>query len=160
MHGARVSASLFPLLGVDAAIGRTFTADEDRTGAAKVVVISHELWTRRYGGEAGLVNRTIDLDGVAYTVIGVMPDELLFPTGKQLHALLSFGPRIDFWRPLALPADPSLIFPAAVNCCVAFSATLADAGVTCIAVNVGGLLDTVTLAVSAMVSPCRTAMTR
>ena len=53
VHGARVSASLFPLLGVDAVIGRTFTADEDRTDAARVVVISHELWTCRYGWRGG-----------------------------------------------------------------------------------------------------------
>src|SRR4029453_302095 len=66
---------------------------------------SHELWTRRYAGDRGLVNRTIDLDGVAHTVIGVMPRELLVPTGKQLHPLLSFGSPIAFWRPLALSSD-------------------------------------------------------
>jgi predicted permease len=105
VHGARVSANLFSLLGVDAAIGRTFTTDEDQPGSARVVVISHELWTRHYGADPALVNRTIDLDGVAHTVVGILPGDVLVPTGKQLHPLLSFGSRIDFWRPLALTAE-------------------------------------------------------
>jgi predicted permease len=104
LHGARVSANLFPLLGVNALRGRTFTADEDEAGGPRVVIVSHDLWKNRFGGDPELVNRTIDLDGVASTVVGVMPG-LLFPAGKQLHPLLSFGPRIDFWRPLSLTPD-------------------------------------------------------
>ena len=68
-----VTANLFPLLGVQPAIGRSFLAEEDKPGAAKVAILSHGLWQRRYGAEANIVGRDILLDGEKYAVIGVMP---------------------------------------------------------------------------------------
>jgi predicted permease len=68
-----VTANVFPMLGVQPALGRNFLADEDKPGGAKVVILSHGLWQRRYGGERSIVGRDILLNGEKYTVVGVMP---------------------------------------------------------------------------------------
>ncbi len=101
LYGARVSASLFPLLGVQSQLGRTFLAEEDTPGRDAVVLISHHLWTRRFGADPQIVNRTLSLDGQPHVVVGVMPAGFLFPTGKQLHSHVELGPRIDVWKPMA-----------------------------------------------------------
>ena len=76
--GARVSASIFPMLGIAPALGRFFRPEEDAPGQ-KVAVLSYGLWQRRYGGRPGIVGGTIELDRQPYTVIGVMPKHFLFP---------------------------------------------------------------------------------
>jgi predicted permease len=96
-----VSANLFSLLGVQPVLGRAFVPDEDTPGREKVIVISHDLWNRRFGGDPGIINRTVSLDGQPHVVVGVMPKGFLFPTGKQLHPQIELGPRIDVWRPAA-----------------------------------------------------------
>ena len=69
-----VSASYFPMLGASAAIGRTFTADEDRVPDANaVVVISDAMWKTRFGGEPSIIGRRLTLNDVPFTVVGVMP---------------------------------------------------------------------------------------
>lgn len=78
---SRVSANLFDVLDAPAALGRTFTADEDGPGAEPVVVLSHGLWTRRYAADPATVGRAITIDGVQYTVVGVMPPDFNFPFG-------------------------------------------------------------------------------
>jgi predicted permease len=94
-RGAAVTANFFDLLGVSAVAGRTFVAGEDGLEAKRVVVISHGLWQRRFGGETGTVNREVMLDGRPYTVVGVLPPEFNF-------ALLG---DTDVWTPLAPTAD-------------------------------------------------------
>ncbi|MPZ17602.1 MAG: FtsX-like permease family protein [Luteitalea sp.] len=101
LYGARVSANLFPLLGVQPQLGRTFLREEDVEGHERVVVISHDLWRRRFGADPSIINRTLSLDGQPHIVIGVMPAGFLFPTGKQLHSHVELGPRIDVWKPAA-----------------------------------------------------------
>jgi predicted permease len=76
--GARVSASIFPMLGVAPVLGRFFRPEEDAPGQ-NVAVLSYGLWQRRYGGRPGIVGETIDLDRQAYTVIGVMPKHFVLP---------------------------------------------------------------------------------
>jgi predicted permease len=71
--------NLFKVLGVEPELGRVFTADEDKPGAGRVVVISHGLWKRRFGGERRIIGQTISLDGANHTVIGVMPLGFSFP---------------------------------------------------------------------------------
>jgi predicted permease len=72
--GEIVSGSYFDLLGVKAALGRTFLPDEDRTpGTHPVVVLSHGLWTRRFGSDPAIINRPITLNGQGFTVVGVAP---------------------------------------------------------------------------------------
>ena len=100
LYGARVSANLFSLLGVQPELGRTFLPDEDTLGRDRVVLISHALWMRRWGGDPGILNRTISLYGRPFQIVGIMPPGFLFPTGKQLHSLVPFGPRVDIWKPM------------------------------------------------------------
>src|SRR5918911_292857 len=71
LQGFQVSADLFRVLGVEAARGRTFLDEEDRPGRNRVVVISNELWRRRFGGAPDLVGKTITLNGEPHTVVGV-----------------------------------------------------------------------------------------
>jgi putative ABC transport system permease protein len=73
LRGAAVSHEYFDALGVPPAFGRTFSAEDDRPGGAPLVVLSHALWTRRFGADPTLVGRAITLDGQAATVGGVMP---------------------------------------------------------------------------------------
>ena len=71
-----VTANFFDVLGVRAAIGRTFVPEEDRTPrAAPVAVISHGLWQRRFGGDPAAVNRRVDIKGHPFTIVGVTPPE-------------------------------------------------------------------------------------
>jgi putative ABC transport system permease protein len=74
--GARVTHTFFDVFRVPAALGRTFTADEDRPGGEPVVVLSHRLWTGRFGGDSTIVDRQIMLNGVRHSIIGVMPPAL------------------------------------------------------------------------------------
>jgi len=101
---ARVSADLFPLLGVMPERGRTFTAEEDQRGHDQVVVIGDALWKRRFGGDPGIVGRTLSLNGMAYTVVGVMPPGFQFPEGPEHHDTVGPFPPAEMWRPMALAA--------------------------------------------------------
>ncbi|MEA2564067.1 MAG: hypothetical protein QOH06_5571 [Acidobacteriota bacterium] len=93
---ARVSAGLFPVLGVKPALGRTFTAKEDLPNTESMVVLSHELWRRAFGAERGVLGKRVQVDGVDRTVLGVMPAG--FDVGEE---------RVEAWVPLALdPANP------------------------------------------------------
>jgi putative ABC transport system permease protein len=89
-----VTANFFPIFGVSPALGRGFTPDDDRPGAHKVAVISHELWQTRYGSDPQIVNRDIQLDGQKYTVVGVAPAGFQF-----------FESDVRLWVPLALDAE-------------------------------------------------------
>lgn len=104
VNAAKISASTFPLLGVSPWLGRPFTDDEDRNGAAKVVVLSYGLWRRSYGSDPNILGRTIKLDEQPYTVVGVMPDSFRFPfDGAPLSEMA------DLWVPIAF--DPFLLAP-------------------------------------------------
>ncbi|NIR43142.1 MAG: hypothetical protein GWN99_04300, partial [Gemmatimonadetes bacterium] len=92
--GVRATADIFELLGVEAAIGRTFAPDEDQPGKERVVVLSHGLWRRRFAEDREIVGRDIMLDGQPYTVIGVMPEGFFFPEVDR-----------ELWVPA--PLDPS-----------------------------------------------------
>jgi putative ABC transport system permease protein len=92
VDGSLVSPSYFDVFGLRAEIGRTFAPNEDQPGHDRVVVLSHRLWTSRFGGDRAIVGSAIRLDGELYTVIGVMPD------GGRLHFYDT-----PVWRPLVLP---------------------------------------------------------
>ena len=77
------------MLGVNAALGRTFAADEDQgTQPSKVVLLSHGFWQRRLGGNRGVLGQSLNLDNSTYTVIGVLP-RLASRYGDSLLALAS-----------------------------------------------------------------------
>ncbi|MGA8290718.1 MAG: ABC transporter permease [Acidobacteriaceae bacterium] len=93
----RVTASLFPVLGVDPMLGRTFTQREDDT-SAPVTVLSYALWKDRFQSDPNILGKTIDLDKRPYSVIGVMPRNFEFPldagrfSGRDLWVPMSFSP--------------------------------------------------------------------
>jgi putative ABC transport system permease protein len=78
VQGEAVSADLFPLLGVQPFLGRAFLANEDEPGN-RVVILSHELWQRRFGGDRAIIGKSVTLDGQQFQVIGVMPPRFTFP---------------------------------------------------------------------------------
>jgi predicted permease len=99
LEGFAASHTLFRLLGTTPALGRTFTADEDRPGGERVAVVSHGLWRRRFGGDPELVGRQVVLDGERYTVTGVLPPGFRFPEGDVLVPLAPdpASDRHDHW---------------------------------------------------------------
>jgi putative ABC transport system permease protein len=88
--GQRVSASYFQTLGVGPVVGRDFMASEDETGGPRVAVLSDRLVQRRFGGDRGIVGRSIMLDDGQYLVIGIMPPRFVN----------SLAPSADIWAPL------------------------------------------------------------
>jgi putative ABC transport system permease protein len=95
VKGIHVSADYFRVFGAPIAVGRTFTAEEDRPGGPAVAVISNGLWRSRFGGDPSIIDRTIDLAGEAYVVIGVL--------GQSF----SSDPKSDVWLPLR--PDPNSV---------------------------------------------------
>jgi len=78
--GYRATADLWRILGVAPALGRAFTAGEDRPGAAAVIVLGDGLWRSRFGSDRAVIGRTVTLDGTSHTVVGVMPPGFDFPS--------------------------------------------------------------------------------
>jgi putative ABC transport system permease protein len=103
--GARASANLLHVLGVEPMLGRAFAKDEESAGKGQVAIVSYGLWQRHFGGDRNLVGKTIELDGKAYIVVGVMPPKFSFPgmTGV-LFAVFANQPA-DIWVPLALDGE-------------------------------------------------------
>src|SRR5919201_2812175 len=85
-----VTADFFPLLGIQPALGRNFTQEEDTPSGPKSVILGHGLWQSRFGGDPGVLDRTITLNQQSYTVVGILPARFQYPEGFQL------------WTPLAL----------------------------------------------------------
>jgi putative ABC transport system permease protein len=94
VQGLTVSASYFPLLGVKAALGRTFLAEEEQAGRDRVVVLSDGLWQRRFGSDPNIVGQKITVEGEPYTVVGVLPHD--FWVFRVLNR------ELDMYVPLAL----------------------------------------------------------
>ena len=95
VKGIRVSADYFRVFGAPMAIGRTFSAEEDRPGGTAVAVISNGLWWSKFGGDPAIIKRTIDLGGEPFTVIGV------------LGPSFTSDPKSDIWLPLK--PDPNSV---------------------------------------------------
>ncbi len=89
-----VTSRFFDVLGARAEIGRTFLDGEDQPGRDRVVVLGHALWQQRFGGDRNVIGRSIVVDGIPRTVLGVMPADFTFPS-----------PETDFWVPVSLDAS-------------------------------------------------------
>jgi putative ABC transport system permease protein len=100
LQGEVVEASYFPLLGIDASLGRLFTAADDRVEATPVAMISHGLWQRRFGGQTDVLGKTIVLDGAALTIVGVTPARFRGLSGQA-----------DIWRPFKATVAGDLTEP-------------------------------------------------
>jgi predicted permease len=97
IEGQVVTGNFFDVLRVRPVIGRTFTPDDDRVGSLiRVAVLSHGMWQQRFGGDSGIVGRTISLNGNAYNVIGVAPRGF---AGPQL------GDTPELWVPMAMQEE-------------------------------------------------------
>jgi putative ABC transport system permease protein len=88
--GGRASASLLPVLGMRPLLGRNFLPEEDKPGAAPVMLLSEGVWKRRFGSDPAVIGKPVLVDSIPHTVVGVMPTEIQ-----------SLGP-IDIWVPTAL----------------------------------------------------------
>ena len=101
VSAAQVQAGIFAALGVPPLVGRAFTAEDDRPGRGHVALLSEGLWRSQFGSDPSIVGRTIQLDGVPYAVLGVLPAALRLPTEYSSRTIS------QVWVPLALgPADP------------------------------------------------------
>jgi putative ABC transport system permease protein len=94
LDGYYVTPGFFEVLGVQPAMGRAFTAEEERPGNDRVAIISDGLWKRRFAADPDLIGSTIKLDGVPHTVVGIMPRDFWFRI-----------PGRDVWTPLAFAGD-------------------------------------------------------
>jgi putative ABC transport system permease protein len=92
--GYRFSADFFQVAGVTPILGRTFTAEEDKPGADRVVVLSHHLWMRLFNGDREVLGKTLTLNSNPYEIIGVMPPGFRHPGGMA-----------ELWTPMAIPAN-------------------------------------------------------
>jgi putative ABC transport system permease protein len=97
IHGIRVSAGYFRLFGAPVAQGHTFTSDEDRPSGGHVVILSHGLWRRRFGGDPRMTGKAIFLSGAPYTVVGIL--------GPGFNTELDSPP--DVWLPFQIDPNSS-----------------------------------------------------
>ena len=97
LQGMSVSHNLFPMLGAQAAQGRTLLAEENRIGNNRVVVLSDALWRRRFGSYPNMVGKNITLNGAPHTVVGIMPPGFQF--GREM------GPIAELWSPIAFTPE-------------------------------------------------------
>lgn len=94
IHTVAITASLFPLLGVQPASGRAFRNDENNPGTSSAVILSYGLWQRRFSADPSILGTKILLDGSPHEVVGIMPASFVFPNS---------GPNPDILMPLSLP---------------------------------------------------------
>ena len=94
VDGVEVSSGFFSVMGVSPSLGRSYTAEETVSGGEPLVVISHDLWLDRFGGDVRVLDRSMMIDGTSRRIIGVMPAGFDFPRRGKL------------WLPLELPVDP------------------------------------------------------
>jgi putative ABC transport system permease protein len=102
VRGARISGDLFHVLAVKPYLGRSFLAEEDRPGGARVVILSYGLWRRLFDTDANIVNRRVELDGQSFQVVGVLPADFKFLDEKY-----------EVWLPRAF--EPSYLALTSVN---------------------------------------------
>lgn len=94
ISGLRMGEGLFDMLGVPSMLGRTLRPEDYAPGKDRVLVLSHKLWQRVFGGDAGVVGRQVRLSGESYTVVGIMPPQFQFPP--------FWSTRAEMWTPLDL----------------------------------------------------------
>jgi putative ABC transport system permease protein len=95
IQGFLVTANFLEVTGVKPIMGRSFAPDEDQPGKSPVAILSHGLWQRRFGGDPNIISKTITLNGIARTVIGVMPQGYTFPKGADVLAPLTITPELQ-----------------------------------------------------------------
>jgi predicted permease len=94
IQGFLVTANYLDALGVKPIIGRNFLPEENQPGKNEVVIISHSLWQRRFGGDPNILNKTISTNGVVCKIVGVMPEHFNYPKGGEIYGPLPVTPQI------------------------------------------------------------------
>ena len=102
LEAARVSANLFPMLGIEPALGRTFSVDEEVLGRHRVAVLSDGLWRRRFGSDVSIIGRAITLNDEPFVIAGVLPTEFRFPRLEQVFVAGIPGGQPELWLPFAV----------------------------------------------------------
>ncbi len=92
LQGAAISYDTFEMLGITPALGRSFSEDDDRPGAERVVVLSHQLWQRRFSSDPAIAGKGLMLGGQSYTVAGVMPRGFVLPILTNSEIFTTTGP--------------------------------------------------------------------
>lgn len=105
LNGARVSASIFRILGVTPRLGRGFRDEEDPEGHDGVAVISDALWKRRFGGDPAIIGRKIVLNGKPHVVVGVLPPGFQFPAQNDVWIRPGMASQTDILQPLGYSKD-------------------------------------------------------
>ncbi len=101
----RVSSNLLPMLGLRAASGRLFVADEDSPGHPATALLSYGMWARHYGSDPHMIGKSITVNGTPYQVVGIMPEDFSLP--REVMPTLDGAEQADILLPLPLPADAS-----------------------------------------------------
>jgi predicted permease len=99
LYGLKITANLFPTLGVSPMLGRNIMPEEDQAGHADVMILSYGLWVRRFNSDRSVVGRAVTVNGHECTVIGVMPPDFNFPLRRQ--AAHTPSPYVEFWAQLS-----------------------------------------------------------
>src|SRR5689334_23481893 len=94
IQGFLVTANFFDALGIKPIIGRNFTAEENQKGKDDVVILTYDLWQRRFGGDAKIVGKTITFDGVACAVVGVLPQRFAYPANAEVYGPIAITPKL------------------------------------------------------------------
>ncbi|HMG33233.1 MAG TPA: ABC transporter permease [Blastocatellia bacterium] len=102
--GVDVSANLLPMLGAQPILGRQFSEEEERPGQDRVAVISYDLWQRRFAGNTEIVGKTLSVNGVPRTIIGVLPEGFNFPRATEMPRSYNLPEKADLWTPFARDA--------------------------------------------------------
>jgi putative ABC transport system permease protein len=102
---ADVSGEFFQVLGTPALIGRTLLPEDDANEKRTTLLLSHDFWQRRFGGDRNVIGRVLHLDGLPLTVVGVMPAGFAFPRGGEMPHGFGFAAQPDIWVPLAFPPE-------------------------------------------------------
>ncbi|HOQ45421.1 MAG TPA: ABC transporter permease [Bryobacteraceae bacterium] len=105
LEAASVSPNLFRVLGVRVALGRDFLDEEEQRGRDNVVVLTDGLWRRRFHADPSLVGKTIRLNGLPHTVVGVLPPDFRYPNRNAFGTGESVAPQADLFRPLSFRDD-------------------------------------------------------
>jgi len=105
LAAARVSPNVFPMLAGRTQLGRAFLEEEDQPGRDDVVVLSNELWRRRFASDPNILGRKIQLEGRPYEVIGVLSAQFHFPKLSHLYAMDVAAEQPDLWKPFAVKPD-------------------------------------------------------
>ena len=94
IQGFLVTANFFDAVGIKPIMGRNFSAEENQPGKDAVAIITHSLWQRRFGGDPNILNRTITVNSIVRTVIGVMPERFNYPKGAEVYAPVPMTPEL------------------------------------------------------------------